>query len=157
MLAQVFSNRLMDAMRERAGASYSPYVGSNWPLDTARGGNILAMAQLPPEQVPAFFTAADQIAADLAASGPTADELARVTEPMRQLLNRMQTGHTFWLNQLSGAAFDRNRLLWLPSLMNDYIAITPEDMRALATRYLGGHGGWRLAVLPQPGGAAAGR
>ena len=157
MLAQVFSNRLMEAMRERAGASYSPYVGSNWPLDTVRGGNILALAQLPPEQVPAFFTAADEIAADLATSGPTADELARVTEPMLQLLNRMQTGHTFWLNHLSGAAFDRNRLVWLPTLMDDYIAITPEEMRALAARYLGNHGGWRLAVMPQAGSAAGGR
>jgi zinc protease len=55
LLAQIFSNRLLDAMRERAGASYSPYVGSNWPLDAESGGNILALAQLPPDQVPAFF------------------------------------------------------------------------------------------------------
>src|SRR5690606_24718245 len=69
VLAQVFSNRLLDTMRERAGASYSPYVGSNWPLDTESGGKILALAQLPPDQVPAFFTAADEIAEDLATNG----------------------------------------------------------------------------------------
>src|SRR5690606_27765256 len=58
VLAQLFSNRLMDALRERLGASYSPYVGANWPLDAEDGGNLLALAQLPPEQVPAFFDAA---------------------------------------------------------------------------------------------------
>jgi zinc protease len=157
MLAQLFSNRLMDAMRERAGASYSPFVGSDWPLDTPAGGKIVAIAELPPEQVPAFFTAADEIAADLAATGPTADELARVTEPMRQLLTRMQTGHTFWLNQLAGLSFDRNRLVLLPSLMTDYIAIDPAEMRALAARYFGQHGGWRMAVLPQQAAAAGSR
>jgi zinc protease len=148
LLAELFSQRLMDALRERAGASYSPFVRSTWPLDVAAGGNILAMAQLPPEQVPEFFTAADRIAEDLATTGPTADELARVTEPMRQLLNRVSNSHLFWLNELDGAAFDRNRLAWTPTFMRDYTEITPEEMRALAARYLGGHGGFRVAVLP---------
>lgn len=162
LLAEVFSNRLMEEMRERAGASYSPYVGATWPLGVSTGGNILALAQLPPEQVPAFFAAADSIADDLAANGPSADELARVTEPMRQLLQRMQTGHTFWLNQLQGSTIDANRLAALPSLMGDYTRVTEAEMKALAARYFGGHGGWRLAVLPEngaPGGpvAATGR
>jgi len=153
VLAQLFSNRLLDAMRERLGASYSPYVGSTWPLEGTGGGNLLAFAQLPPEQVPVFFEEAEKIADDLAASGPTADELARVTEPMRQLLARMQTGHTFWLNQLQGATTDPNRLTWLPSLMTDYTRVTPEEMRALAARYLGARDGYRIAVLPDGGGA----
>lgn len=157
LLAQLFSNRLMDEMRERAGASYSPYVGSNWPLDVPSGGRIIAMAQLPPEQVQAFFNAADEIAKDLAATGPSADELARVKEPMIQLLNRIQTGHTFWLNQLSGSAFDPNRRQYLGPLMRDYTDVTPEEMRMLAERYFANYSGWRLAVLPEAGTAPAGR
>jgi zinc protease len=149
ILAQVFSNRLMDAMRERLGSSYSPSVGSDWPLDVKGGGNVLAVAQLPPEDVPAFFDAAETIARDLAAKGPEADELARVTEPMRQLLNRMQTGHTFWLNQLAGAGFDPNRLANLRSLWTDYTEPTPAELQALAQQYLASYGGWRLAVMPQ--------
>jgi zinc protease len=157
LLAQIFSNRLLEAMRERAGASYSPFVGSNWPLDTDSGGNILALAQLPPEQVPAFFAAAEEIAADLAETGPTADDIARVTEPMLQLLNRAQTGHGFWLQQLQGSTFDRNRLIFLRTLMSDYTQVTTEEMRAIAARYLGGQRGWRLAVLPQAGASSVGR
>ena len=72
-----------------------------------------------------------------------------MTEPMRQLLARMQTGHTFWLNQLEGATTDSNRLIWLPSLLSDYTRVTPEEMRALAARYLGVRDGYRVAVLPQ--------
>jgi zinc protease len=149
ILAQVFSNRLMDALRERLGSSYSPSVGSDWPLDVKGGGNVLAFAQLPPEDVPAFFDAAEEIAQDLAANGPEADELARVTEPMRQLLNRMQTGHTFWLNQLAGAGFDRNRVANMRSLWSDYTEVTPAELQAIARQYLAGYEGWRLAVMPQ--------
>jgi len=156
VLAEVFSNRLLDAMRERLGASYSPGVGSSWPLDTESGGRILALAQLPPEQVPAFFDAAEKIATDLATTGPSADELARVTEPMRQLLIRLQTGHSFWLGQLQGSAYDRNRLAYLPTLMRDYTVVTPEEIQALAARYLGAREGYRVAVVPESARAASG-
>jgi zinc protease len=157
VLADVFSNRLLDAMREKAGASYSPQVSSSRPLDMDSGGRFLAIAQLPPAVVPDFFAAADRIAADLATTGPTADELARATEPMHQLLLRLQTGHTFWLNQLEGATMDANRVAMLPSLMRDYTQVTPEEMRALATKYLQPGKAYRIAVLPEPKDTAAAR
>ncbi|MBU1606332.1 MAG: insulinase family protein, partial [Alphaproteobacteria bacterium] len=55
ILVQLFNNRLFDAMRERAGASYAPVVRSEWPSDIAGGGRISALAQLQPEDVPIFF------------------------------------------------------------------------------------------------------
>ena len=151
LLGEVFQNRLLDAMREKAGASYSPQVQATWPLDMASGGRFMAMTQLPPQLVPEFFTAADKIAADLAATGPTADELARATEPLRQLLNRLETGHTFWLNQVEGATTDPNRVAQLPSIMNDYTQSSPAEMRALAAKYLQPGRAFRIAVLPEKG------
>jgi zinc protease len=136
-------------MREKAGASYSPQVQARWPLETAAGGRIMAMSQLPPGLVPEFFAAADKIAADLAATGPTPDELARATEPLRQLLTRLETGHTFWLNQLEGATTDPNRVAMLPSMMNDYTVSTPAEMQALAAKYLKPDKAFRVEVLPE--------
>ncbi|RKF22036.1 insulinase family protein [Altericroceibacterium spongiae] len=149
VLSQLFSNRLLDAVREGTGSSYAPSVSSNWPLDTDSGGYILAMAQLPPEAVPVFFIEAQKIAEDLAANGPDADELARVTEPFRQLLMRVQTGHAFWMDELEGATRDPNRLSNLNSMMTDYTKVTPEEIKALAAKYLTSHGGWRLAIMPE--------
>lgn len=149
LLGEVFQNRLLDAMREKAGASYSPQVQASWPLDLASGGRLMAMSQISPDLVPEFFAAADKIAADLAATGPTADELARATEPLRQLLNRLETGHAFWLNQLEGATTDRNRIDLLPSIMNDYTVSTPAEMQALAAKYLQPGKAFRVEVLPE--------
>jgi len=151
LLGEVFQNRLLDAMREKAGASYSPQVQASWPLDLASGGRVMAMSQLPPQLVPEFFAAADKIAADLAATGPTADELSRATEPLRQLLNRLETGHSFWLNQLEGATTDPNRVALLPSIMNDYTISTPAEMQALAAKYLQPSKAFRIEVLPEKG------
>ncbi|MGB3166624.1 MAG: insulinase family protein [Alteraurantiacibacter sp.] len=147
LLSQIFSNRLLDALRERAGAAYSPFVTSNWPRDVDSGGTIFALVQVDPALVPVFFEEAEEIVADLAANGPTADELARAKEPALQYLARASTGHTFWLGQISGAAFDRNRLAFLPTYYRDYEEATVAEMQALAQRYLA-QDGWQLQVLP---------
>jgi zinc protease len=149
LLGEVFQNRLLDAMREKAGASYAPQVQSTWPDELPSGGRIMAMSQMPPELVPDFFAAADKIAADLAATGPTTDELARATEPLRQLLNRLETGHTFWLNQVEGATTDPNKVRLLPQIMNDYTVSTPAEMQALAAKYLQPGKAFRVEVLPE--------
>jgi zinc protease len=88
ILTQLLTNRLIDRMREKTGASYSPQVFSTWPLDLDSGGSITALAQLQPDAVPVFFQTAREIAADLIATPPSADELARVTEPLLQQITR---------------------------------------------------------------------
>lgn len=149
ILTQLFNNRLLEALRERAGASYSPQVFSNWPEDLASGGRITAVAQLEPAFVPVFFAEADRIARDLAANPPTADELARVTEPLSQLIRRASTGNQFWLYNLEGAAFDPQRVALLRTLLADYSQTSPQVMQFLADRYFAKGLPYRLAIIPQ--------
>ncbi len=156
ILVEVFNNRLMEAMRERAGASYAPQISTNWPVDVEEGGTISAISQLRPEDVPVFFQVADTIARDLIANPPEADELARVTEPLRQLIQRASTGNMFWMFQLEGSSTDPRRVELLRSLLSDYTQTTPEAMQALATKYFGGKQGWRLAVIPEGQSLASG-
>ncbi len=149
ILVQLFNNRLFDAMREHAGASYAPQATSDWPIDMPDGGRIMAFAQLEPKAVPTFFTEAERIARELASTPPTADELARITEPLRQKISRASTGNAFWLYQLDGASYDPQRAEKLRSLLSDYTQTTPAKMQELARKYLASRPGWRLAVIPE--------
>ncbi|MFM9937772.1 MAG: M16 family metallopeptidase [Novosphingobium sp.] len=148
LLAQVFNNRLFDAMREKIGASYAPQVASTWPLDLPSGGYVAATTQLRPGDLPAFFAAADTIAADLAASPPTADEMARVVEPMKQLITRASTGNGFYMYQLEGGALAPGKFTEIRSILSDYSLITPQGIQSLAQRYLKPAKAWRLKVVP---------
>ena len=149
ILVQLFNNRLLDAMREKAGASYAPVVRSEWPTDIAGGGRISALAQLQPKDVPIFFAEAERIARELASQPASADELARVTEPLRQYISRASTGNMFWLYQLEGATIDPRLVAYLRSLLADYSRTTPEAMQALAQKYFGSADPWQLAVIPE--------
>lgn len=153
ILSQVFNNRLFDAMRERLGASYAPNVGSRWPLDRPDGGMILATAQLQPEAVPVFFEEARQIATDLATAPPSVEELARVTEPLRQLISRASSGNGFWLRELGGSAFDPSRLADVRTILNDYSQTTPEAMQMLARTFLVNDAAFQVAIVPEGRGA----
>ncbi len=149
ILVQVFNNRLLEAMRERAGASYAPVVRSDWPTQIDSGGRIAALAQLRPQDVPAFFAEADRIASDLATTPPTPEELQLVTEPLRNYYTRIQSGNYFWMLEMDGSSTDPRRVMALPTLVQDYSQTTPDVMLALGTKYFGGTPGWRLAVIPE--------
>ncbi|MBO6768143.1 MAG: insulinase family protein [Erythrobacter sp.] len=149
VLASLFNNRLMDAMREHAGASYSPVVRSDWPSDVNSGGRIAALAQLRPEDVPVFFAEAERIAKELASAPVTEDEYNRVVEPLRQYVSRASTGNLFWLYQLEGASVDDRRIGLLRYLLADYTQTPPAELQALAQKYLASREGWKLAVIPQ--------
>jgi zinc protease len=155
ILVQLFTNRLMDAMRERLGASYAPQVFSNWPTDLDSGGSITALAQLEPAQVATFFATAREIAADLVATPPTDDELARVTEPLRQRVTRAATSSAFFMNQLEGATQDPARITSVRTLLRDYTETSPGQMQGLAAKYLQPDKGWKLAIVPQTEGQPA--
>jgi zinc protease len=149
ILAQLFTNRLLDGVREKMGVSYSPFVYSTWPVDLQAGGAMTAMAQLGPKDVPVFFDVAEEIAADLIANPASADELGRVIEPLRQQVSRAASSSGFFMQELEGATRDPQRIATIRSILSDYTQTTPQAMQALAARYLGKGKSWRLAVLPQ--------
>ena len=148
VLTQLFTNRLMDALREKLGASYAPQVFAQWPVDLNSGGSITAIAQLDPKSVPVFFQTASQIADDLGKAPPTADELARVIEPLRQQITRAATSSAYFMYQLEGATADPQRIAAIGSLLNDYTQTSPAAMELLARQYLRADKAWKLAVLP---------
>lgn len=155
VLSQVFSNRLLDSLREKLGASYAPQVFSSWPNELTQGGAITALAQIDPKSVPVFYQTAQEIAADLAAKPPSADELARVTEPLKQLLNRAATSSAFFMGQVEGGTRDPVRYAAVGSLLRDYTQVTPQQIQALAARFLKPGDSWRLQVMLAAGKSGA--
>ncbi|MEQ1497932.1 MAG: insulinase family protein [Novosphingobium sp.] len=150
ILTQIMSNRVLDKVRERMGQSYSPQAVNDWPIDLEGGGKIMVLAQMKPDLVPIFYQATDEIAADLIATPVSADELERVTEPLKQQLTRAVSGsNAFIMYMIEGATQDPIRYTSVRSVLSDYTVTTPEKMQALAVKYLVRGKSWRMAILPQ--------
>lgn len=148
VLAQVFSDRLFERLRQAAGASYSPNVSSQWPVGMNTGGRMVAIGQVAPEKVSFFFQIARQIAAELVSTPIAADELDRIKKPMGQYILRASTGNQFWLQQLGGATFDPRRIAATQRIASDLVATTPVELQATAAKYLRPEKDWTMAVVP---------
>ncbi len=149
ILAAIFNDRLFDELREAEGASYSPNVSSSWPPFMPGGGSFVVTSQLKPGGEDNFFRLARKIAADLASTPVTADELARSVGPMKQTIARASSGNSFWLSQLSGATTEPRRLSALSTLSSDYARITPAELQATAKRWLVPEKSFAMVVVPK--------
>lgn len=149
VLAAVFRDRLLDRLRSQAGVSYSPNVDNNWPVGLPGGGRIMAIGMVPPDRTGFFFDLARELAADLVKTPVPADELDRAKLPVIQLIARMSSGNMFWMNQTQGGTRDPARLAAIPGIINDIRSTTPEELQALAAKYLVPSKDWSMAVVPE--------
>ncbi len=149
VLVSIFNDRMFEILRSQQGASYSPQVSNNWPVDFESGGYISATSQLTPDNVDRFYNVAELIAKDLREKPVSEDELKRVVEPLRQLIARASSGNTFWMSQLEGATFRPEKFTALGTLLSDYTVITPDEVQSLAQKYLVVSKEWKLVVLPE--------
>ncbi len=149
LLAQIFNDRMFTQLREEEGASYSPSVDSSWPTGLESGGSFIVTSQLKPEGLERFFAISSGIAADLAAHPVSADELARVINPLHEVINRASSGNSFWLGQLTGATRDPRKITALQTLITDYLKITPVELQQAARKWLVPEKSFRLEVRPQ--------
>ena len=149
VLAAVFRDRLFDKLREASGASYSPNVGSDWPIGLDAGGRVIALGMVEPDKIDLFFTIARGIAADLVATPIGEDELKRTLLPMMQFILRASSGNTFWIRQTEGGTQDPRRLEAVRQLSRDLSTITPIDLQGVAAKYLRPDADWTMAVVPK--------
>ncbi|MGB5724925.1 MAG: insulinase family protein, partial [Parasphingorhabdus sp.] len=149
VLVSIFNDRLFEILRSQQGASYSPQVINSWPVEFDTGGYIGAQSQLTPDNIDRFYNVVELIAKDLREKPVSADELQRVVEPLRQLIARASSGNSFWMSQMEGASFNPQKFVALRTLLSDYTVITPEEVQALAVKYLDDSRKWKLVVLPE--------
>lgn len=155
VLTSIFNDRLFEILRSQQGASYSPQVINSWPVNFDSGGYIGAQSQLTPDNIDRFYNVVEMIAKDLRENPVSADELQRVVEPLRQLIARASSGNSFWMSQMEGASYNPQKFVALQSLLSDYTVITPQEVQALAVKYLDESKKWKLVVLPESSGMAA--
>lgn len=148
VLAQIFSDRMFERLREGEGAAYSPTVFSDWsPVFTSPGGFVV-IAQVKPKDIDRVFSLSREIAADLAAHPVSTDEFERAIGPMRALISRAVASDLYWMSELAGATNEPKRIDNALSIGTDLRRITPELIQATAKAYLVPQRSVELVVLP---------
>jgi zinc protease len=137
VLADVFSDRLRERIREKLGATYSPYAFNLASRAYPGYGVFQAYVNVAPKKTDAVLAQVKAIAADLAHHGITADELKRAIDPILTSIKEMRQTNGYWLNSvMTDAGRHPEQFEWARTFEKDYAAVTVEDIASLAATYL---------------------
>lgn len=147
MLERVFDLRLIEEVREKAGATYSPNAGSLLSSVYDDYGYVSVGLDLKPEDIAGFFDVVDDIAAGLGAD-ITADDLQRARQPILEIIEEREENNGHWLNLADSAWSDEEALERHRTAADGYAAITPEIVETVARDYLDPARVYRIQIVP---------
>ncbi|BBO89098.1 M16 family metallopeptidase [Desulfosarcina ovata] len=137
VLADVFSERLRERIREKLGASYSPYAFNRASRAYDGYGLFQAYVNVAPDQTSAVLQEVKAIAADLVRKGVTEDERLRAIDPMLTSIKQYRQTNGYWLNSvMTASGRSPQQFAWARSFVDDFRAITVDELSRLATTYL---------------------
>jgi len=148
ILAGVLRLKAIDVLREREGATYSPMVSNVMSEVYEDYGYLGLSVNIDTADAERAYALIDEIAADLAAGGVSADEMVRARQPVLEQMRKARERNEFWLQRLSRSQTRPERLEQIRTLEADYEAVTREDVLELAGEWLRPERSYRVSILP---------
>ena len=148
LAANIFQVRLFDRLREDEGATYSPSAAHIGSESFPEWGIFYAGAEIGPERSDAFFRAAREIVADLAARPVAPDEFARAQNPVVSGIERRLATNGYWVGALENWVASPQDIANVRTYLDDYRSLTPEDVRSAVATWVADQGDWSMLVVP---------
>ena len=151
ILSEIMKLRLRAELREAQGATYAPNTAVQTSLSWPDWGYLAARVEVPLSKVDSSLAAMKKIAADLARSPPTEDELIRAMKPRIDDITKARETNAYWISELSGAQTDPRRLAILRGVIPATEKVTAVDVQRAAQDILVDGAAWTLMIVPEPG------
>lgn len=149
LLAEVFGLELLEEVREKLGATYSPSAGSALSDSFPGFGTLSSSIVVAPKDADTVLAAVDAITARLRADPIDADVLERARRPQleRVALNRRENG--WWLGVLGESQLRPDRLDRYRTIEARLRKVTPAMLQASARQYLVPAKALEVRILPR--------
>jgi zinc protease len=148
-VGEILQTRLLEALREAMGATYS--VNAFTELSNRPRGEYNALIQFTstPAQADTLWKAADEIVAALRADGPTAEELQKFVAQARRGTEVAVKTNGWWMGQVRNTLTEARALQDILSWNARLDALTPAMVKSAAQRYLDPKNIARFILLPE--------
>ncbi len=137
VLSQVLSERLRKVIREKLGATYSPYVYNDPSLIYKGYGTLHLVVNVEPGTETVVVDAVQGILKDVRENGISEKEVALTLKPFVTHLKELRQRNSYWLNSvLVNSGRHPERLNWAKTILNGYADTNAKDLMALVRQYL---------------------
>jgi zinc protease len=148
-LSAVLEMRLREVLREDLGGTYGVQLNQStarvpherYSYSVSFGANPDRLEEL----TRAVFQEIEKLKTDLV----DAETLAKVKETQRRSWESSQTQNAFWLSQIAFTAQSGENLETVPEYVGMIDALTPEEIRVAARRYLRADNYVRVSLYPE--------
>lgn len=149
LLERVVRIELTETLREKLGKAYSPGAASS-PSRYWKGyGTFGIAASVDVPDVPAARSAITETIAGLRDAAVDADLLLRARQPMLEAHDQALKSNRGWLALVDRAQTQPDRIERYRKAKERLLALTPDDVQAMARRYLDPSGAVEILVLPE--------
>ncbi len=149
MISSLFNLRLTDVLREEEGESYSPSAFSFTPRTYPDYGYIGVSLEVSPNQIDSVSQKLDAIAAEFRAGDIDDDLFERAIKPALESIETSLESNGYWMNVISEAQTDPERVARHRTRSEAYQNMTVEDLRARAQTLFDPNLAFRVQVLPE--------
>jgi zinc protease len=148
-LAELLNIKLREALRENLGGTYGVTVGGSASKDPVPAFSFSIGFGAAPERLEALTSAALAQIDSVKQFGATPEDLTKVKQSALRSRETALKQNNYWVAQIS--AFDQNgwELATIPDADKLITALTSEDLRRAATRYLRRDNYVRVSLLPE--------
>jgi len=149
VITDILRFRLMEELRIKDGATYSPSATASASRIFPGYGYIAAYAEIPPEKSHLFYDTVKKVTADLREHPVSADEFERARKPELDALEKAEETNGYWVSALSGVQTDERRLKLAREARPGLETVTPADVQRVAQKYLTDERAFKLVVSPK--------
>ncbi|NJM50115.1 MAG: insulinase family protein [Sphingomonadales bacterium] len=136
MTAEAMSLLLLDEIREKLGATYSPSASSFASDDFTGYGYINSFVIAAPDKMDVISTAIKEVAQQMRDAPVSDDVLLRARQPIMERFDKQLRENSFWLGLSAIAQGKPERLERYRQQKALFEAVTTADIRAAAQQYL---------------------
>lgn len=148
-LGSVVDDRMRLRVREELGAAYSPSAGAESSQTWLGLGAIMIQAAGDPAGAQELLEASLGVAAELAESGVTQEEVDRLVAPVLKQLRDARRTNAYWVDALTQAQSRPASLESSATVIATYENMELDYLNELAAKYLQPERASYLLVLPQ--------
>jgi zinc protease len=149
LLSNIISIKLTQTIREQLGGTYSPYFKMEYSKYPKSKIVTMCLYTCDPENIDKLTTATFEVYDKIINEGPTDEDIVKAKE---QLITGRKTdmeSNNYWASIINGSRWYGYDMLTLDEYTNTINAITKEDLKALAAKYLKHDSYVRASLKPE--------
>lgn len=148
-LNNVCSIKLTQVIREEMGGTYSPSFNLDYEKYPKAEATAMCYYTCDPSTVDTLTTATFAVLDEIIANGPTAEDLAKVKEQLISSRKTSMERNSYWNAVITGSRWYGYEMQTLEEYSAAVNALTIEDVKAVAQKYLKHDGYVRVALKPE--------